>query len=48
MRASPRWTDEANRRVGRQVVRPVTPQETTSALHNLATDEVMQRSVISR
>ncbi|MFE5540322.1 DUF6192 family protein [Streptomyces sp. NPDC056519] len=35
-----RWTpDEANRRVGRQVQRPVTPQEKVSAIHTLARDE---------
>ncbi|MFE3587400.1 DUF6192 family protein [Streptomyces niveus] len=35
-----RWTpDEANRRAGRQVVKPVTPQEKVSAIHTLATDE---------
>jgi hypothetical protein len=35
-----RWTpDEANRRVGRQVVKPVTPQEKVSAIHSLAQDE---------
>ncbi|MFG2030335.1 DUF6192 family protein [Streptomyces sp. NPDC048825] len=32
-----RWTpDEANRRVGRQVVKPVTAQEKVSAIHSLA------------
>jgi hypothetical protein len=32
-----RWTpDEANRRAGRQVVKPVTPQEKVSAIHTLA------------
>lgn len=35
-----RWTpDEANRRAGRQVVKPVTPQEKVSAIHTLAKDE---------
>jgi hypothetical protein len=35
-----RWTpDDANRRVGRQVVKPVTPQEKISAIHTLAQDE---------
>lgn len=35
-----RWTpDEANRRVGRQVQRPITPQEKVSAIHTLAKDE---------
>ncbi|WP_258314952.1 DUF6192 family protein [Streptomyces sp. Act143] len=29
-----RWTpDEANRRTGRQVVKPVTPQQKVSAIH---------------
>ncbi|MFF3982274.1 DUF6192 family protein [Streptomyces sp. NPDC001828] len=36
----PRWTpDEANRRIGRQVVEPVTPQEKVSAIHSLAKDD---------
>ncbi|MGW1521589.1 DUF6192 family protein [Streptomyces sp. NPDC002287] len=36
----PRWTpDEANRRVGRQVQKPVTSQEKVSAIHTLAKDE---------
>ncbi|MGW2183443.1 DUF6192 family protein [Streptomyces sp. NPDC001732] len=35
-----RWTpDEANRRVGRQVVKPVTPQEKVSAIHSLVRDD---------
>ncbi|MFF7249876.1 DUF6192 family protein [Embleya sp. NPDC008237] len=35
-----RWTaDGARRRVGRQVDRPVTPQEKVSAIHTLARDE---------
>lgn len=35
-----RWTpDEANRRVGRQVVKPVSPQEKITAIHALAQDE---------
>ncbi|WP_285544152.1 DUF6192 family protein [Streptomyces lavendulae] len=35
-----RWTpDEANRRVGHQVQRPVTAQEKVSAIHTLAKDE---------
>ncbi len=35
-----RWTpDEANRRVGRQVVKPVTPKEKIRAIHTLAQDE---------
>ncbi|MFJ4681557.1 DUF6192 family protein [Kitasatospora sp. NPDC088783] len=35
-----RWTpDEANRRVGWQVTKPVTPQEKVSAIHSLAQDE---------
>jgi hypothetical protein len=33
----PRWTpDEAKRRTGRQVAKPVTPQEKISAIHTLA------------
>lgn len=43
-----RWTpDEANRRVGRQVVKPVTPQEKISAIHTLATDEQVAATVTS-
>ncbi|MEW2167268.1 DUF6192 family protein [Streptomyces sp. NPDC007084] len=43
-----RWTpDEANRRVGRQVVKPVTPQEKVSAIHTLATDEEVAATVTS-
>ncbi|MFF3015399.1 DUF6192 family protein [Streptomyces sp. NPDC057939] len=35
-----RWTpDAANRRVGRKVVKPITPQEKISAIHALAQDE---------
>ncbi|MFD4177203.1 DUF6192 family protein [Streptomyces anulatus] len=35
-----RWTgDEANRRVGRQVERPASPQEKITAIHHLARDE---------
>ncbi|MEU1853760.1 DUF6192 family protein [Streptomyces sp. NPDC019990] len=35
-----RWTvDEANRKVGRQVERPASPQEKISAIHHLARDE---------
>ncbi|WP_449489152.1 DUF6192 family protein [Streptomyces lavendulae] len=35
-----RWTpDDASRRVGRQVERPITPQEKVSAIHTLARDE---------
>ncbi|WP_443078953.1 DUF6192 family protein [Streptomyces sp. NBC_01497] len=41
-----RWTpDEANRRVGRQVVKPVTPQEKVSAIHTLAQDEEVAAAV---
>lgn len=43
-----RWTpDEARRRVGRQVERPVTPQEKVSAIHTLATDEEVAVTVTS-
>lgn len=43
-----RWTpDEANRRVGRQVVKPVTPQEKVTAIHTLATDEEVAATVTS-
>ncbi|MFJ4410928.1 DUF6192 family protein [Streptomyces sp. NPDC088910] len=43
-----RWTpDQANRRVGRQVVKPVTPQEKVSAIHTLATDEEVAATVTS-
>ncbi|MFE3827192.1 DUF6192 family protein [Streptomyces sp. NPDC059092] len=43
-----RWTpDGANRRVGRQVERPVTPQEKISAIHTLATDEEVAATVTS-
>jgi hypothetical protein len=42
------WTpDEANRRVGRQVVKPVTPQEKVSAIHTLAVDEQVAATVTS-
>lgn len=37
--------DEARRRVGRQVVKPVTPQEKISAIHTLATDEEVAATV---
>ncbi|MFD5513351.1 DUF6192 family protein [Streptomyces sp. NPDC127051] len=41
-----RWTaDEANRRVGRQVQRPVTPQEKISAIHTLAQDEEVAAAI---
>ncbi|MFF9594051.1 DUF6192 family protein [Streptomyces sp. NPDC014646] len=41
-----RWTpDEANRRVGRQVVKPVTPQEKITAIHTLARDEDVAAAV---
>ncbi|MER6563618.1 DUF6192 family protein [Streptomyces sp. NPDC001027] len=41
-----RWTpDEANRRAGRQVVKPVTPQEKVSAIHTLAKDEEVAATV---
>lgn len=41
-----RWTpDEANRRAGRQVVKPVTPQEKVSAIHTLAKDEAVAATV---
>ncbi|TQJ92973.1 DUF6192 family protein [Streptomyces sp. SLBN-31] len=41
-----RWTpDEANRRAGRQVVKPVTPQEKVSAIHSLAQDEEVAATV---
>ncbi|MFB8105864.1 MULTISPECIES: DUF6192 family protein [unclassified Streptomyces] len=40
------WTpDEANRRAGRQVERPVTPQEKVSAIHTLAKDEAVAATV---
>ncbi|MFJ8429566.1 DUF6192 family protein [Streptomyces sp. NPDC094021] len=43
-----RWTpDEARRRVGRQVERPVTPQEKVSAIHTLAADEEVAATVTS-
>lgn len=43
-----RWTpDEANRRTGRQVVKPVTPQEKVSAIHTLAQDEEVAATVTS-
>ena len=41
-----RWTaDEANRRTGRQVVRPVSPQEKITAIHALAQDEDVAATV---
>ncbi|MFJ3221026.1 DUF6192 family protein [Kitasatospora sp. NPDC086801] len=41
-----RWTpDEANRRVGRQVQKPVTPQEKVSAVHTLVQDERVAATV---
>ncbi|MBD0695795.1 DUF6192 family protein [Streptomyces sp. CBMA123] len=41
-----RWTaDGANRRVGRQVDVPVTPQEKVSAIHTLAQDEEVAATV---
>lgn len=41
-----RWSpDEANRRAGRQVVKPVTPQEKVSAIHTLAKDEKVAATV---
>ncbi|MEU9617374.1 DUF6192 family protein, partial [Streptomyces sp. NPDC048209] len=41
-----RWTaDEANRRLGRQVEVPVTPQEKVSAIHSLAQDEEVAATV---
>lgn len=41
-----RWTpDEANRRAGRQVVKPVTAQEKVSAIHSLAQDEEVAATV---
>lgn len=41
-----RWTpDEAKRRTGRQVVKPVTPQEKISAIHTLARDEDVAAAV---
>lgn len=41
-----RWTpDEANRRAGRQVVKPVTPQEKVSAIHTLAKDEAVAATI---
>lgn len=43
-----RWTpDEANRRVGRQVENPITPQEKISAIHTLARDEEVAAIVTS-
>lgn len=43
-----RWTpDEANRRVGGQVVKPVTPKEKVGAIHTLATDEEVAATVTS-
>ncbi|MEU6381695.1 DUF6192 family protein [Streptomyces sp. NPDC046909] len=41
-----RWTpDEARRRTGRQVDKPVTPQEKVSAIHTLAQDEDVAATV---
>lgn len=41
-----RWTvDEANRRVGRQVERPASPQEKITAIHSLARDEEVAAQV---
>ncbi|MFI0773231.1 DUF6192 family protein [Streptomyces sp. NPDC021212] len=41
-----RWTpDEAKRRTGRQVTKPVTPQEKVSAIHTLAQDEQVAATV---
>ncbi|MCM2416554.1 DUF6192 family protein [Streptomyces sp. RKAG293] len=41
-----RWTpDDALRRVGQQVARPVTPQEKVSAIHTLAQDEEVAATV---
>ncbi|MFZ3555939.1 DUF6192 family protein [Streptomyces sp. BH055] len=41
-----RWSpDEANRRAGRQAVKPVTPQEKVSAIHTLAKDEQVAATV---
>ncbi|WP_333771792.1 DUF6192 family protein [Streptomyces sp. IBSBF 2435] len=41
-----RWTpDEASRRVGRQVAKPVTPQEKISAIHTLAKDDEVAAAV---
>ncbi|MEU5396607.1 DUF6192 family protein [Streptomyces tibetensis] len=43
-----RWSaDEARRRVGRQVERPITPQEKVSAIHTLARDEDVAATVTS-
>ncbi|AIJ11046.1 MULTISPECIES: DUF6192 family protein [Streptomyces] len=43
-----RWTgDEANRKVGRQVERPASPQEKISAIHHLARDEDVAAVVTS-
>ncbi|SNX88556.1 hypothetical protein SAMN06272735_9014 [Streptomyces sp. TLI_55] len=42
----PRWTpDEARRRTGRQVAKPVTSQEKVSAIHTLAQDEEVAATV---
>src|SRR2546427_315052 len=41
-----RWTpDDAKRRTGRQVVKPVTSQEKVSAIHTLAQDEEVAAQV---
>jgi hypothetical protein len=43
-----RWTsDEANRKVGRQVERPTSPQEKITAIHHLARDEDVAATVTS-
>ncbi|MFE1590807.1 DUF6192 family protein [Streptomyces sp. NPDC058737] len=43
-----RWTsDEANRKVGRQVERPASPQEKITAIHHLARDEDVAATVTS-
>lgn len=37
-----RWTgDDASRRVGRQVAKPITPQEKVSAIHTLAREDAV-------
>ncbi|MFK4111092.1 DUF6192 family protein [Streptomyces sp. NPDC002176] len=42
----PQWMpEEANRRAGRQVVRPITPQDKVSAIHTLAKDEEVLATV---
>lgn len=43
-----RWTgDEANRKVGRPVERPASPQEKITAIHHLARDEDVAATVTS-